>query len=342
MGAELPPFIVIAGPTAVGKSALAMRVADRLEGEIVNADAFQVYRGLDVGTGTPTRQDRDAIPHHLIDIIDPEEQYSAGDFTADARRVIAAIGARGRVPVVVGGSGLYLKALLEGLAPMPAIDPALRHRLEEMASDEGLTVLRRMLRVLDPETAAVTEPGDTHRTLRALEIVLSSGRPQSWWIEREGPEDATRGALCVALTVPRTLLYDRIEARVDRMFEAGWIAEVERLESAGIDPESPGFRAIGYRGIDRHLRGEGNREALTGGIVAATRRLAKRQLTWFRAQDGFVWLDARSERECVARVVHMFMSIWRDDGEAEDQHSRRLPVPESEGGDAARRRAHDG
>ena len=290
---EEAPVVAVVGPTATGKTALALGIAERLDGEIVNADALQAYRGMDIGTAKPTVEERARVPHHLIDVLDPEERYSAGEFARRAREAIGEIRARGRRPLVVGGSGLYQRALFEGLAPVPPGDPAVRRSLRERLAAEGLEALRAELAAVDPPTAARLAPGDGQRVLRALEVARVTGVPLSTWIERQPLPRERLPAIHVGLTLPRPVLYDAIARRATRMVEEGWVGEVERLLAAGVTPDAPGFQAIGYRQIARHVAGETTLAEAVEETVRATRRYAKRQLTWFRKEPHVTWFDAR-------------------------------------------------
>lgn len=303
---EPPPVIVILGPTATGKSALAIELAERLGGEIVNADSLQVYRGLDVGTAKPTPEERARVPHHLVDVLEPTERYSAGEFARRARAAIAQIRSRGHRPIVVGGSGLYLRALLEGISPVPPGDPAVRRRLRERLDHEGLDALYTELQARDPATADRLPPGDTQRILRALEVVEVSGTPLSEWIARHPYGEERLAAVRVGLTLPRRLLYDAIARRVACMLERGWVEEVARLMARGLGTAAPAFQAIGYREIARHLAGEWTLDRAVEETVRATRRYAKRQLTWFRRERDIIWLDARDAKSDPASVLELF------------------------------------
>lgn len=285
--------IAIVGPTATGKSALGLRLAETLGGEIINADALQVYRGFDVGTGKPSLEERRRIPHHLIDILEPHERYSAGEFARRAREAIAEIQGRGRVPIVVGGSGLYLRALLEGISPIPPPDPRMRRELHDRLEREGLEALRRELEELDSETAARLSPGDTQRTLRALEVALMTGRPLSSWIARQPFGTRRMSAIRIGLTLPRPILYHRIATRVRRMVQRGWVEEVIQLLQHGLDPSLPAFQAIGYRQLVRHVRQGWSLDLALEDTIRATRHFAKRQETWFRKEPHVVWFDAQ-------------------------------------------------
>jgi tRNA dimethylallyltransferase len=289
----MEPVLAIVGATATGKSALAMALAEQLRGEIVNADALQVYRGFDIGTAKPSLVDRERVPHHLIDIKEPHEAYSAGEFARRAREAIAGIHARGRTAIVVGGSGLYLRALFAGISPIPPGDPRVRQELRLRLKSEGPDPLRQELARLDPQTAARLAAGDTQRVLRALEVALVSGRPLSSWIAEQPFGTESIAAVRVGLTLPRSILYDQIAGRVARMLAAGWKEEVAGLLRQGLSPDLPAFQAIGYRQLVRHLEGDGSLDQAIAEIVRETRRFAKRQETWFRKEPDVTWFSAQ-------------------------------------------------
>lgn len=287
--------LAIVGPTASGKTALSLELAARIGGEIVNADALQVYRGLDIGTAKPSAEERSRVPHHLIDILDPEESFSAGEFARRARAALAEIAGRGHVAIVVGGSGLYLRALFEGLKELPQHDPEVRRALQQELAEKGLPRLCAELREVDPESAERLRPSDTQRILRALEVHRSSGRPLSFWLARESPERPVE-RLMIGLTLPRTILYDRIAVRVRDMVRRGWVCEVAALLEFGTSPSAPAFQAIGYRQMVQHLEGRTTLETATDEAILATRHYAKRQETWFRRERDLVWFQGpRSE-----------------------------------------------
>ncbi len=288
----MTPVLTIVGATATGKSAVALELAGPLGGEIINADALQVYRGFDIGTAKPSRQERRRVPHHLLDILDPHEPFSAGEFARRARRVIEEIRGRQRLPMLVGGSGLYLRALIDGISPIPSVDPRLRERLRDRLAGEGVAVLRAELSRLDPPTAERLAPADTQRLLRALEVAQGTGRPLSAWIAEKPLGGGGIDAVWIGLTLPRALLYDRIARRVERMLADGWVDEVERLLAAGLSPTLAAFQAIGYRELASHMGGETTLEEAIERIVRATRNYAKRQMTWFRRQAGVEWFPA--------------------------------------------------
>ncbi len=292
----MPPILAIVGATATGKSALALELAEPLGGEIVNADALQVYRGFDVGTAKPSREERDRVPHHLVDVLEPHEPFSAGEFARRARSAIEEIQGRDRLPMLVGGSGLYLKALIEGISPIPPIDAGIREALRRRLEEEGLEVLREELRRVDPATAERLEPADPQRLLRALEVAVGTGRPLSRWIADQPVGEGGIDAVRVGLTLPRALLYDRISVRVGRMLADGWVHEVRALLAAGLEPSLPAFQAIGYRELAGHVAGRTTLDEATEKIVRATRRYAKRQETWFRRQFEVQWFPAGETR----------------------------------------------
>ena len=289
---RLGPVLVVLGPTAVGKSSLAMRLARELDGEILNADALQVYRELELGTDKPTAEMRAEVRHHLVDILDPAEPYSAGDFARLAREAIRDVGSRGKLPIVVGGSGLYLKALLEGLSPLPRRDEDLRARLKERVRLEGPETLHAELAMVDPTTASRVEPRDRQRIVRALEVYAVSGRPMSALWAEKSPDFVPVEAVRLGLTLPRGILYDRIADRIRDMVDQGWVEEVSALLDRGVDPSAPAFQAIGYSQIVHYILGRTSLEQAIETTLKATRRYAKRQMTWFRRVDGVRWIPA--------------------------------------------------
>lgn len=283
--------IAIVGPTAVGKTGLAIRLAQELDGEIINADVLQAYRHLEIGTAKPSVQERRAVRHHLVDILEPDEPYSAGDFSRRARGAITEIQGRGKLPLVVGGSGFYQRALFEGLSPVPPRDEVIRGQLEQRIAEQGVGSLYAELQEVDPASAARLEPRDRQRICRALEIYKISGETMTAWLDKpslDKPVAVTR----LGLTLPRAILYDLIAARVGQMIERGWIDEVKTLLERGIDPAAPAFQAIGYRQLVSHVRGESSLKKAIDDTIRATRRYAKRQVTWFRHEPNIRWLHA--------------------------------------------------
>lgn len=328
-------ILVLLGATATGKTAAALAIAAAVPAEIVNADALQVYRGLDIGTGKPTAGERAEVRHHLLDILDPRERFSAGEFARRARAAVAEIEGRGALPIVVGGSGLYLRALLEGLSPLPAGSVALRQELRDRCDRDGLVALHEELGRLDPPTAARLPPADRQRILRALEVTVATGRPFSAWLQLK-PADPVLSALRVGLTLPRPILYDRIGGRVRSMVESGWLDEVARLLREGVPPQSPAFQAIGYREMTKCALGQCDLEQAIAETTAATRRFAKRQETWFRKDRDVVWVAADDPAGAAADIRRLMSEAGlggtNDDNEAQHQYSGRIPVPEPQGG----------
>ena len=289
------PLIAIVGPTASGKSALALRLSRERDGEIVSCDSQQVYRGLDIGTAKATEEERREVPHHLIDVVDPDDVFSAVEYARRARSALADISGRDRLPVVVGGTGLYLRALLEGLFDGPSRDEETRRRLEELAERFGDTRLHRLLRHVDPEVAARIPPSDRVRTVRALEVYRVTGRPMSEH-HRKGSEPL-RGyrVLTLGLAPDRTKLRRVVEERTCSMLERGLVDEVRGLMDRGYGPELRPLQAIGYREAVAVVRGEMTRDEAEAAIVTATMRFAKRQMTWFRHQAEVTWFREPEE-----------------------------------------------
>ena len=292
MVSALPPLLVLVGPTAVGKTAVAVRLGALIPIEVVSADSRQVYRGLDIGTGKPSAEERAAVPHHLLDVVDPGERYHAARFRTDARAAIAAIHARGRLPVVVGGTGLYVRALLKGLTPAPPADPALRAELEAIARTEGAPALHARLAALAPDVARRLHPNDRVRVVRAIEIhrgrdaVPATGADGDWG----GATRAWR-LLLIGLGRERAALNQAIAVRARAMLARGMMDEVEGLLAAGHDPERPPMDGIGYRPLALAARGRLPVEEALRLMVRDTTRYAKRQMTWFAREPEIRWID---------------------------------------------------
>jgi len=300
----LPPAIFLMGPTAAGKTDLALELARVLPCDLISVDSALVYRGMDIGTAKPSGDVLRAFPHRLVDIRDPAQSYSAADFVTDALAAMAQSTAAGRIPLLVGGTMLYFRALLDGLADMPAADTVVRAELEEMARVHGLAALHRQLCEVDAESAARIHPNDPQRLVRALEVYRVSGmtmtehrlRQRSQKAGGSAPDGAvlpyTVAQLCVA-PVHRHILHKRIEDRFVAMVEQGFVEEVETLRGRGdLHPELPSMRAVGYRQVWSYLDGVCSRDEMLQRGVAATRQLAKRQLTWLRGWEGVHSLDS--------------------------------------------------
>ena len=304
--AEPEPLLLIVGPTASGKSRLGLEVADALGGEIVSADAFAVYRGLDIGTDKPDAAARNRVRHHLVDIADPRERFSAGRFARAAAAAIADIRRRERTPVVVGGTHFWVRALLVGLFPAPRRDPDVADVLaREWRSDPAATYAR--LRTCDPEAAAGIGPRDRQRILRALEVYETTGVPISKHWKDQRPASAFEPVL-VAPERPRPELYAKIELRVDAMFASGFVEEVRRILDSGVPRDAHALKAIGYRQLVEHFEGRCDLESAIRNTKVASRRLAKRQLTWLRGltEGQLHWLPPAE-----AGGVERTLQLWR-------------------------------
>ncbi|MGE0483776.1 MAG: tRNA (adenosine(37)-N6)-dimethylallyltransferase MiaA [Gammaproteobacteria bacterium] len=287
------PALFLMGPTGAGKTRLALALAARLPIEIVSVDSALVYRGLDIGTAKPTPAEQQRVPHHLLDIRDPAEPYSAAEFRSDARAAIAAIAARGRVPLLVGGTGLYFRALEEGLAELPAADSTLRAELAHELAQVGGAALHARLAAVDPAAAARIHPNDPQRLLRALEVHRLTGRPLSaLWAQRPLERLTPRPLKFIVAPAERPELHARIARRFDDMLERGFVNEVAMLRRrAALSADMPAMRAVGYRATWRYLDGEYSLADLRERGVVDTRQLAKRQLTWLRRERDCTWLD---------------------------------------------------
>ena len=289
--------VLLMGPTASGKSALALELAARFPVEIVSVDSAQVYRGMDVGTAKPSRAVRAAVPHHLIDVCDPTDNYSAGRFRRDALCLVAEIRARGRVPLLVGGTMLYFRALTRGIAPLPEADAGVRARIDARARELGWPALHAALAARDPEAAARIRPADGQRIQRALEVLELTGRRLSDLQKLAEPPPLELAAYAL-LPVGREELYRRIDRRFLDMMEAGFLDEVRSLKARGdLSPDLPSLRSVGYRQLWAHLAGECGLDAAISAGQRATRNLAKRQLTWVNADPSVHWLRSLEDQE---------------------------------------------
>jgi tRNA dimethylallyltransferase len=304
MVAPRPRIVVLTGPTAAGKTGIGVALAEQLDAEIVSADSQQVYRFMDVGTAKPTAEDRARVPHHLIDVVDPDVQYDAARYADDAARAIDAILSRGHAVLVVGGTGLYIRAALEGLTSGPGRDPELRARLEEedaAARARGDTsLLHRRLAKVDPETAERLHPNDKVRIIRALEIQVHTGRAAS---ERTEKREPRYDALQIAIDPGREPLIQRIDARCDAMIEGGLLQEVRALRERGYGPELPSMRAIGYRHMQPVVEGLETLANVREQMKHDTRQFARRQRTWLRRVEGALWCRPEETSRIRAEAV---------------------------------------
>ena len=280
------PLLCIMGPTAAGKTDAAIALAEQCNAELISVDSALVYRGLEIGAAQPD------YPHHLIDIRDPLEIYTAADFVEDALEAAEVVRARGKVPVFVGGTMMYFKALLDGLSEIPSTDPEVRAAIETEAAEQGWSEMHRQLRAVDAVTADALHPNHSQRISRALEVYRQTGVPMSHWRERS--QGQQRAAICVALApAERQILHERIEVRFDAMLASGFLDEVEALYSRGdLHVDLPAIRAVGYRQLWSHLSQEYSLETARDKGIAASRQLAKRQITWLRGWSGLHWLDS--------------------------------------------------
>lgn len=309
-----PDAVLLAGPTASGKSDWALALAERLPLEIVSVDSAQVYRGFDIGSAKPGPELRARLPHHLIDIRDPAATYSAGEFVTDALGAIAAIRARGRLPLLVGGTMLYYRALVQGLAPLPQADPAVRAALDARAARDGWPALHAELARRDPLAASRIHPNDAQRIQRALEVLETTGRPLSEMQRGTAPVHGLALQRWALVPSDRRALAQRIEARFDAMLAAGFVDEVRALHARGDLPaDAPSLRAVGYRQLWEHVAGRVDAAAAIERAKAATRQLARRQLTWIRADGDWQCVDPLAP-DARARWVKAVLATLRQRG----------------------------
>lgn len=313
-------MLAIVGPTGVGKSDVALRVAEVTGGEIVSADSMQVYRGLDIGTGKVLPGDRHGVPHHLLDLVDPETPFSVAQYEEVATGVIREIHTRGRLPILVGGTGLYYRSVVRPFQfPGAGPDPELRAKLTAEAGEAGTETLHRRLRDVDPTAAARIHPHDLRRIVRALEVYLQTGVPIS--AQQTASDEPRFTLLTVGLTAPREDLYARIEARVDSMLAAGLLDEVRRLVERGLAQWLTSVQALGYKEFLPHLRGDEPLAVAVERLKQETRRYAKRQLTWFRREPGVHWLERKADTsisELAEAVLELKSRSWAQEPAAQE------------------------
>ena len=308
-------LIAILGPTAVGKSALGINLARRLNGEVISCDSTAVYRGFDIGTDKVPFSERGGIPHHMIDVADPTEEYSAARYAREAAAVIRRVSARGRLPILVGGTGLYYRALTRGFFPGPSRDEALRARLERVADRRGVERLHAWLRRVDPSAAGRIQPRDRKRIIRALEVYLLTGRPITEHFAETVSPLPEYEVTAVALRIPAQATAERVARRVEAQFEQGLLDEIRALLASGVPETAHPFTGLVYRQALEHLTGLRDERATRELIVRENRRYARRQLIWFRKEPNLRWFHAAGEREEtleeIARVLAA-MEIRRD------------------------------
>jgi len=310
MGSEIakPKVIVICGPTGIGKTSVGIRLAEIAGGEIISADSMQIYRHMDIGTAKPTADEQNRIPHHLIDIVDPDEDFDAVRFAKLARKEAMQLHHRGVMPFVVGGTGLYIKAFLQGLFHSNPVDPAIRERLQNEADEDGSSSLYNRLKQVDPDTADRLHPNDTYRIIRALETIESSGRSISEHHQDHRFEDEPFNALKIGLQMDRQALYDRIDQRVDIMIEAGLVDEVKNLLELGYTADLKSMQSIGYRQVIDFIEGRLSWDECVRTLKRDTRRFAKRQFTWFGADRQIQWHEPEQLND-IKRLVEGFSRV---------------------------------
>ena len=301
-----PPAIFIMGPTASGKTALAMSLMKHLPVELISVDSALIYRGMDIGTAKPTAEELADAPHRLIDILDPTQAYSAADFRADALREMAEITARNKIPLLVGGTMLYFKALLEGLSPLPQANAAVRERIEKQAQEQGWNALHDQLSEIDPVAAMRIHPNDPQRLSRALEVFYISGKTLTELTKISGETLPYRVHQFAIAPTRRELLHSRIEERFSQMLSNGFEDEVRTLLARGdLHTDLPSIRCVGYRQMWSYLSGEFDYDEMVYRGVCATRQLAKRQMTWLRGWDNVEWLDSEKPDDALSRVIQV-------------------------------------
>lgn len=303
---DQPPAIFIMGPTASGKTALSIALRQRLPVELVSVDSALIYRGMDIGTAKPSAEELALAPHRLIDIRDPAESYSAADFRKDALKEMADITAAGRIPLLVGGTMLYFKALLDGLSPLPSADPQMRQRIEQQAAEVGWEALHQQLAEIDPVAAARIHPNDPQRLSRALEVFFISGKTLTELTKISGETLPYRVHQFAIAPVSRELLHQRIELRFHQMLDAGFETEARALFDRGdLHTDMPAIRCVGYRQMWSYLSGEIDYDEMVYRGICATRQLAKRQMTWLRSWGSVQWLDSDKPGEALDSVIQV-------------------------------------
>ncbi len=308
---ERPPLVVLVGPTASGKTALALELARSFDLEVISADSRQVYRDLDIGTAKATVEERRQVPHHLLDVVDPDQEFTAADYARLAREAAASVHRRGRLPLVVGGTGLYIRVLCSGLAEAPGADPEFRKELLDEEERGGAGTLHRRLLEVDPGTAERLAPRDRVRIIRALEVFFLTGEPLSRLQARHAFAERPFRTLSLGLSPPREELYRRIDRRTEEMFESGLLQEVQGLLDRGYSPDLKALRTIGYREAIQHLQGGLTLADCLSQVQHRTRRYAKQQRTWFRQDKEIIWVDSFKESARIQELIVNFMQSQR-------------------------------
>jgi tRNA dimethylallyltransferase len=303
--------VAVLGPTATGKSALALAIAERCNGEIINCDSTAVIRGFDIGTDKVPLAERRGVPHHLIDIVDPTAEYTAAQYARDAAAVIRDVHARGRLPIVAGGTGFYFRALTRGLFPGPGRDAACRARLDAIAARRGVERLHRMLARVDPASAARIQPRDQKRLVRALEVYFLTGRPLTDHFAETTSLIPDATVLAIGVTLPAALIAERVARRVDEQFARGLLDEIRTMLASGVPEDVRPFGGLVYRQALEHLRGVRDEAATRALIVQENRRYAKRQLTWFRKEPNLAWFEGPGESASTIGAVLAFLDESR-------------------------------
>lgn len=296
-------IIIIAGPTGVGKTALSIEVAKKYNGEVVSADSIQIYKGLDIGSAKVTKEEADGIVHHLIDIVSPESEYSAGDYAKDAEKAISEIAKKGKIPIVVGGTGMYITSLLFEPGVTCGKDEKYRKELEELGEKYGSPYLHKMLEKVDPESAKLIHENHQTRIIRALEIFHVSGKKKS---EQKSSVLPKYDYLLFGLTADREILYDRINKRVDKMLDSGLLSEVQGLINSGITDKNQCMQGIGYKETYNYLTGKTNKEEFITKLKQASRNYAKRQITYFKKVPGIVW-KTYQQKDQIFEMIDSFL-----------------------------------
>lgn len=303
------PLVIILGPTTVGKSELAIELAQKFSLEIINADSMQLYRGMDIGSAKPSLEERKLVTHHLIDIKDPAEEFSAAQFKNEARKVIFSRAQAGKLLLVVGGTGFYIRALTKGLFSAPSADLKLREKLKEKERTQGKWYLYKELEKVDPEAASTIHPNDTFRIIRALEVWYLTGDPISQQQKKHQFKHSYFNLLKIGVIRDRKEIYHRIEQRVDNMIKDGLVNEVKRLLRRGYPPTIKPFQSLGYKQILSYLQGDLSLDEAVSSIKRNTKRYAKRQLTWFRKDQEIIWFTLPQQYLQISEAIKKFLKI---------------------------------